>query len=270
MSGRRTLKLIHFGGTAWLVLCLGYILITTLRQAGVNWWIIFSLSGHSALVILLLVSLYLFAIFRGVGESRIIEAEHPLTSTSYYTALYLATPFLGCLAGCLGMIGVKGAEEFFVGIALGTLGTTFLAWVIVDPAAGMLEMLFPPSRRHRTERLARIRAIRQKRQEKRANLLDRVLAEEQEQRRRWQEALEPYAQKLAELLIGKENDYAKTECEAISIGVSAWQMGGRGCMEQLRDMALALYQERSGSPVVCDYVSSWWDGIGNWRYTSFC
>jgi hypothetical protein len=270
MSERRTLKLIHFSGTAWLVLCLGYIAAMSLRQAGVHWWIIFSLSGYSAVLVFLLVSLYLFAIFRGVGKSQLIENEHPLTSTSYYTALYLAAPFLGCVAGCLGMIGVNTVGEFIVGIALGTLGTTFLVWVIVDPMVGVLEMLLPASRRHRTERLARIRALRQERQEKRKRVLKRVLTEEQERQRRWQEVLKPYAQKLAELLAVEAKDFEKAEREAIGIGVSAWQMGGLSCMEHLRNMAWTLYEKRMDEPMVCDYVSNWWDGIGNWRNTGFC
>jgi len=267
---RRTLKLIHFSGTAWLVLCLGYIAVMSLRQAGVHWWVIFSLSGHSAVFVFLLVSLYLFAVFRGIGGSKIIEVEHPLTSTGYYTALYLMTPFLGCLAGCLGMVGVKTTSEFFMGIALGTLGTTFLVWVIVDPAAGVLELLFPASRRHRSERLARIRAVRQRRQEKRKHLLERILAEEQERLCQWQQVLEPYSQQLAELLSVKDQDFAKAEREAVSIGVSAWQMGGRSCMEHLRNMTSSLYAKRTSEPMFCDYVSSWWDGIGDWRHTSFC
>jgi hypothetical protein len=67
MSKRRALKLVHIGGMAWFVLCMGYILLSALRQAGLHWWVIFSLAGHSAVVVFLLISLYLFARFRGVG-----------------------------------------------------------------------------------------------------------------------------------------------------------------------------------------------------------
>ncbi len=93
MTEHRTLKSIHLAGTAWFILCVGYILVFALRQAGVHWWIIFSLSGHSTLLVLLLVSIYSFALFRGVGRSQTIEAEHPLTSTNYYTVFYIAIPF---------------------------------------------------------------------------------------------------------------------------------------------------------------------------------
>ena len=83
MSHRKALKLVHLASTTWFMLCMGYILVLALRQAGIHWWVIFSLSGHSALLIFLLISLYLFAIFRGVGSNQRIEMEHPLTSTNY-------------------------------------------------------------------------------------------------------------------------------------------------------------------------------------------
>ncbi|MDH4240305.1 MAG: hypothetical protein OEW48_12150, partial [Phycisphaerae bacterium] len=149
MTRNRSLKLIHLASTAWFILCVGYILVFALRQAGVNWWIIFSVSGHSTLLVLLLVSVYSFALFRGIGRSQTIEAEHPLTSTNCYMMFYIVAPVLGSLAGCVGMIGVNAIKQFLLGVALGTLGTTFLVWVIVDPVTALLEMMLPAaSRRH--------------------------------------------------------------------------------------------------------------------------
>ena len=159
MSRRDTLKLVHFVSTGWFVLCFGYILIAALREAGFKWWVIFSLSGHSALLVFLLISLYLFAVFRGIDRSQKIEIEHPLTGTGYYAVFYDVSPFLGGLAGCLGMIGVSRISELLSGIALGTLATTFLVWIVVDPTIGVVERLLPGSRRHRLERLAQARAL---------------------------------------------------------------------------------------------------------------
>ena len=122
MSERRMLKSIHLASTAWFMLCIGYILVLALRQAGVRWWVIFSLSGHSALIVFLLISLYLFVIFRGVSRSQKIEVEHPLTSTNCYMMFYVVAPLLGGLAGALGMIGENRIGQFLLGIALGTLG----------------------------------------------------------------------------------------------------------------------------------------------------
>jgi hypothetical protein len=123
------MRLVHFSSTAWFIVCVGYILVLALRQAGFHWWVIFSLSGHSALLIFFLISLYLFAIFRGIGRSQKIEVEHPLTSTNYYMVFYAVAPFLGGLAGDLGMIGESRISQFLLGIALGTLGATFLVWI---------------------------------------------------------------------------------------------------------------------------------------------
>jgi hypothetical protein len=267
MFRHRTLKLIHLAGTVWFIICIGYILVLTLRQAGVNWWVVFSLSGYGTLMVLMLVSLYLFAIFRGISSSQKVQIEHPLTSASYYRVFYVITPLLGGLAGCLGMIGVSTIGQFVLGVALGTLGTTFLVWVIVDPLAGLLEMLLPPaSRRHRAERLTLAKALRQSRQKNRERLLAEVVANAELERRCWREVLKPKAEKLAGLLTAGEIDFKNVERQAVGIGVNAWQIGGLSCMRELRDMAMALAKESNKS--VVDYIGVWWDGIGTWREPS--
>jgi hypothetical protein len=269
MSQRKVLKLVHLAGTVWFILCVGYILVLALRQAGFQWWVIFSLAGHSALLIFLLISLYLFAVFRGVGKSQKIELEHPLTSTNYYVVLYVIAPFLGGLAGCLGMIGKNRIEHFVLGIALGTIGATFLVWVIVDPVTGLLEMLLPTSRKHWVERLAQAKAQKEKRQKDRERLLADVLANEELARRGWQETLKPQAEKLAGLLITSGTDLKEAEHEAVDIGVNAWQIGGLSCMRQLRDMAMAICRQRNQNRDIVDYIPVWWDGIGSWRNPPF-
>jgi hypothetical protein len=260
--------MIHLASTAWFMLCIGYILALTLRQAGVRWWIIFSLSGHSAVIILLLMSIYLFAVFKGVSRKQEV-VEHPLTSTNYYMFLYGVSPFLGALAGCIGMIGENRTSHFLLGIALGTLGTTFLVWVIVDPVTGLLEMLLPPaSRKHRAERLAQAKAQREEKQKERERVLAEILAKEQSTQCIWQQVLKPYAEKLAELLTASGVDFREVEREAVDIGVNAWQTGGLSCMRQLRDMAIEICRRKYQDSIIVDYVSNWWDGIGSWRSSS--
>ena len=268
MSVRRTLKSIHLAGTAWFILCAGHILVLALRQAGFHWWVIFSLSGHSALLIFLLISIYLFAIFRGVDRSQKIEIEHPLTSTSYYAVFYDVSPFLGGLAGCLGMIGVSRVGELLLGIALGTLATTFLVWIVVDPVIGFVERLLPASRKHRLERLAQAKAQREKRQRDRERLLAEVLAKEELDRRHWQEELKSQAEELARLLSNGEIDDKQAEDEAVNIGANAWQMGGLNCMRQLHSMVMEICRKKYKDLMVADYISTWWDGIGTWRNPS--
>ncbi|MBE3145137.1 MAG: hypothetical protein IMZ61_14645, partial [Planctomycetes bacterium] len=95
MNQRNTLKMIHLAGTIWFMVCLGYLFVLVLHQAGFNWWLIFSLSGHSALLIFLLISLYLFTIFGAGGEEQGMAVEHPLTTTGSYLAFYVSAPILG-------------------------------------------------------------------------------------------------------------------------------------------------------------------------------
>jgi hypothetical protein len=265
MSRHRTLRSIHIASTIWFVLCIAYILVLALRQAGVEWWVVFSLSGHGALIALVLISLYLFAVFRGVSSSQKELVEHPLTTTTYYAVFYVVTPFLGSLASCLAMIGVSRISQFMLGVALGTLGATFLAWVIVDPAIGMLEMLLPASRKHRAQRLAQAKAAREAKQKSREHLLAQVLAKEESDRRYWREQLKAQAEKLAGLLEAERTELKRAEHEAVGMGVKAWKIGGLSCMRELRDMAIAICKQSNQSKAVVDYISFWWDGIGSWR-----
>jgi hypothetical protein len=269
MFRHRTLKAIHLAGTAWLVLCVGFVLVVALRQAGFRWWVIFSLSAHAIVIMFLLVSLYLFAILRGVSRTQKIEIEHPLTSTDYYIILYVAAPFLGGLAGCLGMIGVGKVVQFLIGVALGTFVTTLLVWVVVDPVTSMLEsVLTPTSRRHRAERLAQVKAEKARKQKERQQLLEDILAKEETERQRWQQVLRPQAEKLAELLTTDATGFKGAGQQAIELGLSAWQLGGITCMRELRDMAITECQQRMQNKPVVDYISYWWDGIGSWRSPS--
>jgi hypothetical protein len=268
MTGLRTLRRIHLLSTVWFIACIGYLLVVILRDVGFRWWLIFSLSGPSALVIFLLVSLYLFALYRGLGAAQKIEIEHPLTTTNYYMVLYVAAPLLGALAGTLGMVGVTKGGTFLLGVTLGTLGTTFGIWVIIDPLAGMLEMLLPTSRQHRSERLAQAEAQRRARQEKREHLLAEAFAREQRARQQWQQKLQAQAERLAALLLemeGTEKGEQKTgdggrrtedhevhqgvltraEQEAVDLGAQAWRLGGLGCMRQLHEMTIQAIRDQT-------------------------
>jgi hypothetical protein len=266
MGSKKALKRIHLVATVWFMVCVGYMLILALRQVGFNWWLIFSLSGHSALMVFLLVSLYLFAFVRGVGSTQHISLEHPLTSTDYYMGFYVSAPLLGGLAGILGMAAdIEDVHRFLLGLAMGTLGTTFAVWVVIDPLAGLIEMLLPPSRRHRAQRLADADAERRVRRDRRERLLEEAFAREELERQRWHERLRPHAERLAELSTSQTLSGDQAEKEALQIGALAWKLGGLTCMRQLRDMTLELVEERQGPAEAVDYVSYWWDGVGSWR-----
>jgi hypothetical protein len=266
MLSQTSLRRVHFAGTAWFMLCIGYILVLALRQAGFKWWVIFSLSGNSVLIILMLVSLYLFAIFRGIDRSQKIEIEHPLTSSAYYTMFYNLTPLLGSFAGSLAMIGVHGISEILSGITMGTLATTFMVWIVSDPLMASMEKLLPASRAHRRDRLLQAKIMRQQKQQEREDLINRVIAQEEKEKRRWGQILQPYSGVLAELLSTKNMDSEQAEKEAVDMGVTAWKTGGLHCMKQLYTMTLERYKkDYPNSNRIEHLLSNWWDGIGTWR-----
>jgi len=252
----------HISGTAWFLLCVGFVLIASLRQAGFKWWVIFSLSGQSMVILLALASLYLFAIRRGAGRAERIKAEHPLTSNDHYMTFYMSAPFLGGLAGCInGMVDAAGVAQFVYGVTLGTFGTTFVIWVIVDPLCGLLETFTPASRKNRVERLARQRAEREERKHNRDALLLALEKQEQENHCEWNTLLFPYADELAALLSVDEAGLERAQHRAAELGLFAWQTGGIGCMRYLHDMTLSF----AGKQDSIDYIAWWWDGIGTWR-----
>jgi hypothetical protein len=268
MTARRVLRLTHLVSTIWFVVCVSYILVLKLRELRFDWWLIFSLSGTSVVVAFVLVSLYLFALFRGVAGVQQIQMEHPFTGTHYYMGFYVAAPLLGGLAGVFGMLGVGEIGRFTLGVALATLGTTFCVWVVLDPLAGLVETLLPASRKHRAERLAQAEAERRARQHKRKMLIDQALTREDRERERWRQILQPQALRLAGLLTDEAPNSSSVEREAVEIGAEAWRLGGLNCMRQLHEMTLAITQDKQGRTQADDYIAYWWDGIGEWRRPS--
>lgn len=260
--------MVHLAGTCWFMLCTGIVFIMAMWQAGFNWLIIFSLSGYLALAITLLVSLYLFSIFRGASEGLTMQTEHPLTSTMYYMAFYVSTPFLGAIAGVLGMLGEKTIGPLMGGIATGTIGATFLTWIVVDTIAGSVELLTPQARRHRTQRMARARLIKQFEQTQRELLLARLKKQKSEKNLLWEQSLALEAGELAGLLTCDDASFSSARQQAIGLGVLAWQTGGLNCMKKLRDMAAEIFRREYNTRQFADYISVWWDGIGNWRNPS--
>lgn len=264
MNSSRAFKLVHFSSTAWFIFCAVYLLITALLNAGRSWWFIVSLTGYSALAGFLLVSLYLFAVYRGVARSQKIEIEHVITTSDYYALFYDICPFLGGLAGLFAAVGSENVVDYLIVTASGTLLMTFLVWIVVDPAAGIIEMTLPSSVRHRKKRIAQTGLAKERAIHARQSLLNEAFAEEKLQRQQWTEALKPYAHKLGKLIEnGCEDEFVRNE--VVEIGVIAWQMGGVGCMRLLYEMVRKSQKQVSESQYYVDCISLWWNGIGNWR-----
>jgi hypothetical protein len=268
MNVRKTLSRVHLVSTIWLMLCLAFILETALRQAGFNWWVIFSLSGHSALLIFLLVSLYLFALFEAGGKGLRENIEHPLTSTAFYVAFYVSAPLIGAFASVLAIIETPNIRQLLSLISLSTLGATFLTWVIVDPLISLSEILTPAAGAHRRQRLATAREQGEQQQQNRKRQIEEVLAKQEMLKNKWKDILKPQAEELAKLLGPSQIERECAEKKAVDIGVDAWQMGGLPCMRQLHDMAIELFRANRQTQVIGDYVMNWWDGIGTWRIPS--
>ena len=241
ISSQRMLKLVHFSSTVWLVASAGFLLIVALRQAGAGWWLIFSLSGYSAVLIFLLISLYLFAIFRGVVHPA--KHEHPLTTSIYYMTFYDISPFIGAFAGLISKAGGSNTAQQLSIISIGTLA----------------------SREHHRRRQAHIKAMREKQRVDNEHLLAKLQEKEALEEQQLRKFLPPMAEKLTVLL----GDYAikgsPIEPEVVQIGARAWQMGGIICMRQLHEMAKEAYREQLQGQHFIDHIAIWWDGIGNWH-----
>jgi hypothetical protein len=267
MVFRLFIKYMHIIGICWFIFCLLYTLALVLHQAGFNWWIIFSLSGNAIVIITILVLLYSYVIYESVSEGQSQAIEHQLTVTKPYMILYLSAPFLGSLAGLVSFIGVEvQLSQLLLGTALATMVGTFLIWIIVDPAVSFLEtVLVPESRRHKAERLARTKLEKQQRQKAREQFLNEVLNKEKAAQLHWQKVLEDDVQKVVQLLTDHNGDSKQVESQIVKIGVKAWQTGGINCMKTLRDMTMQEYKRQNGTEMTNDYISCWWDGVGNWR-----
>jgi len=268
MNRRKTLQLVHFAGTIWFALVASYILARALQRAGKSRWVIVSLSGYSTLMVLLLIALYLLAIFGGVARSQKRGIEHPLTTSIYYLVFYELSPFLGALAGGFVAVWLSKPTDYLLVVAVGSFLATFLVWITIDPAAGLAETLLPSSREHRRNRLAEAKVMRERQRLVKHRLLAEVESEEEQQRARWSEVLRPNAEKLAAVAAGVEAADKDKETEAVDIGVNAWQMGGLSCMQELHSMAMEICRKKYQGSMVIDYISTWWDGIGSWRVTS--
>jgi len=268
MNRQNASKLFHFASSMWLVCSIGDIFIISLWQADKSWFTIVSLSWYSIQIIFLLISLYLFAVFRGVARSHRIKIEHPLTTSIYYVAFYNTSPLAGGLAGGFGAIGISKITNFLLVVAVGSLCVTFLVWIIIDPVAGMIETLLPSARKYRKKRYEDIKIKRARDNLAKKRMLDEIEEKEKLEQLHWNKVLGPYAERLATLLINNNDSYKGRENEAIEIGADAWQMGGLKCMRQLYFMAMDICKQKYQRVVVIDYVSNWWDGIGSWRSLS--
>ena len=259
------LQRIHLIGTLWFILCVGFILTIALREAGFNWWIIFSLSGHSLVVCFVLISLYLFAMFRGGTHAPTAQQEHPLTTSEAYMFFYAGAPLLGAVAGLLALNFERSWLFSCNIVSLATFGATLTVWLVVDPILGIFESMTPTSRRLREKRQQETRQEKLARQINRDAILAEVSEREEYNRQKWSRELQASADELAELLNVDATRYQWAGIRAVELGLLAYRLGGIRCMRLLHEMALKRYQKNYPQQRLADYITYWWDGIGTWH-----
>lgn len=266
MKLRTLLKLLHIIGTVWLALCAAFLLIIALRQAGVGWWVVFSLSGYSGVALFLLLSIYLFAIFRGVTRKQ-MSREHPLTTSPVYIFFYDLCPLLGTLAGLASIYTISAINplEKISIVAEGTLAMTFLIWIFGDPLISLAEGALPSSTALRRQRLAVEKENKKKREKEKQSLLETIRLSEQNAKEQWNQLLLPLADELTDKL-GIDLPNHELRQKAIEFGAHAWQLGGITCMQHLLKLINQQLQTKNRSPNI--HLAFWWDGIGKWRKPS--
>ncbi|MBN2844302.1 MAG: hypothetical protein JXM68_14550 [Sedimentisphaerales bacterium] len=265
-------KRVHFGNTLLFVLCIAGIAVQSLRQAGLDWWLIFSISGYSALTVLFFLGGYIFAIFRGMNRHSEPDIEHPVTSLKMYKIIYSCTPLLGFATGLLAQIGLTAELNWKNWILNGQLGSfwiTIFIWVILDPAIAMLEGFSPAGAQSRHKRQEKARFEREQIVRKRTELLAELSQKEKSETIEQKKALDGPADELSDLILGGLRGTAGANHPAvIDLGVRAWQIGGIKCMKLLREMAWEKCQNKGLRPGIVDEIDYWWDGIGDWRSKS--
>ena len=263
---------VHFLSTVWFLLCIGTIAAQSLRQAGLEWWQIISISSYSVVTVLFFVSVYLFAVFRGVHRHNEPDIEHPITCQKVYKILYSFTPFLGFVVGICSQMGLDGKFSLTSWIVVGAMGTfmiTIANWVILDPTVAILEGYFPNAHKSRASRLEFQRIERERILQKRQAMLKEMAEKEREEQRQQRTELEGAAEKLSDLILsGLTGTKGATHPEVVDLGVLAWQKGGVKCMKMLRDLAWDKCREKGIASGIIDEVDYWWDGIGDWRAKS--
>jgi len=263
ISFPRLLKRIHVLGTAWFLLCAAILLIVSLRQAGFNWWFVFSVSGYSSILFAFLITFYLFALFRGVVRAQ-CAVEHPLSTTPAYLFFYDAAPFLGAVAGLLGSIGVSDFAAIVRMATEGTLGMTFVTWVVLDSVVGGVESLLPQSRQSRAVRIAAARAEKERIKRENAAMLESLERRERELQRDWRAAFEDAATALANLYCTEQAATEQARLMTADVGAKAWATGKMACMRFVHQMIRERMKPCPHRPCM-DYAAFWWDGIGAWR-----
>lgn len=267
MNRRKAQRFVHTTRMAGFVASVACMAVLSIVQADKSRWFTISLLSYFGWLLVATACSCSFSIFRGLSKNQRIKEEHRITTSVTYFLLYNLSPLLGALTGSLAAIGISRVTYYLFMVTAGSWCMTFMVWTIIDPILALMEMALPSSRQHRRERLLKSKNDEKNKRLAQKNLLAQINAEQQLQENLWNRVMQPYAEKLAELVVSNSfaDEDAEAEAQIVDIGVIAWQMGGLNCMLQLHSMALNICKSKDRNWTNIDYVSIWWDGIGDWR-----
>lgn len=259
MNPQKIRKTLHLVSTFWLTATIFYFMVYTLIEIELKWWVLFSLSGYSLLLLLFLISFYIFAIYNGLVRNKEVEKEHPLTRTISYMILYDASPLLGAIASLLAITPCDGWHKNIIILATGTFAVTFLFWIIIDPILNLIEQSMPQSIKLRKARLESAKLLKQEEQNKQRLMIEELTEYQQNVIQNWNKSLQPLSEELTQLLSCCSNGQNKSKI--VDIGLKAWQIGGVACMQQLANIVLDDNQVSQNK----QRLALSWQGIGEWR-----
>ena len=265
MKRKKILKLLHLLSTLWFILMVAFIVIKELLDVGTSWWFIVSLSGYSALLVFILTSFYLFALYRNVAGNQKNITEHPFTTSYYYYSFYDSVPFIGAFGGLIAAAGNIDFPQSLMFVALGTFWSTFVVWIIFDPFAGLAEMALPQSRKNRKLRIKLAKQQKHKRISDQKKLLQSIQRDHIGETALWEKLFKDDIDSLCAMIGKFESQGFYKDPIAVDIGLKAWRTGNLDCMNWLNDSAVKTYQKIYDKPFLKSAISVLWDGIGNWR-----
>lgn len=256
-------KRLHLCGIVWFLLCIAFLFVFSLYQMGYHFWVTFSISTYSAVIVLFLMTVYLFAFYKGVVRNS-NSIEHPLTTSPYYVLLYDSSPFMGFIAGLFAGSFNQSVLSVLSTAAQGTLLMTFAMWIVLDSLTGLAEASFPKSVEHRKQRIAETYEKKRLHTLERQTLLEQINLEEKKSRSEWMLLFQPYAVEVADLLCVSSGNVKAMQKRIIELGALAWRQGGLLPMQLFYTLISEELKGRIARPSV-DFVTLYWDGIGNWR-----
>ncbi len=268
MRAKKALSTFYFAGIVLFI------------ASGVYLWLRFDLASlqlplftdviavNSSIALVIAVMVYAMALTSVILRRKARAIEHPLTSAESYRYFYYLCPFVGAMAGAVAVAGSGLTTNGLTTIAVGTVLTTSIVWIVIDPVITVVEFCGPRSRRLRRVRAVRAKAKRLALKAEKQRILAEARSQSSSIQSHWEDALMPCAQELADLVTDTVEPEAVRRAKAIDIALHASRMGGRRCMQYLYHMTCRACRDKTDDDWIAHNISVWWDGIGGWHSES--